>query len=673
MVVRVLKNLGDPLVDGSGNPVAGARLNFTLVDSKGQVSDGWDVMSGERVAPGPLSVVTDASGLFAIPLWPTTRGDRVLYWKCSVNIEGIQDFRGVVPYEVGDLQWYEFRFGTNTIGDPGPAPAAWTYATAFPTLAEADAAAAAAGRMLVITTVHEIPIAATLNAAIWVVPGGGFNGPGALNITNKIFRAEKQQIFFGLVQVLFTNLGEIPVEWQGAKADYDATDNTQPIIRSIASITAGNILYDYGTYKVTGQVTTSKPYINHFGMAEGGRGVTKIRFVPTANGTCFMLDAVVAGSLYQNAIKNIEFTSPLTDGDFTKVAIQTRDADTLTIENVSIVYWSGQHNSVGLKWGGRQFLRCKKCTIYADKPIQISQNPYRADVANIDIDNSRFTDMYMVAGSAGYAGGPVVTIDTGVHLTNVTFDGHQSWVPYASYGLYWLDTTSAGVSTNLKIENLRIENETDPNTHMIYISHNSTLQNLQVNQISGGLTQKGIFLRKVDNVNIRNWYYVNSINNEALNVDATVKGLSWDAVFAQSGTTASITGQNLITAVQQETGALYRCARYSATAEGATQFLSDKWISGARVTVADDIAIDLATNVYKGALLIADSEGRVAMYAINGSINSTAELFDVGGVFSVTKDQDGTTNIYWDGGTSTYRLQNKRGGSRDYYITRLGG
>jgi len=58
------------------------------------------------------------------------------------------------------------------------------YARVYDTLAEADAAAVAAGRRLIISTPWDIPVGATLNAYVEMIHGGVLNVAGALNVPN---------------------------------------------------------------------------------------------------------------------------------------------------------------------------------------------------------------------------------------------------------------------------------------------------------------------------------------------------------------------------------------------------------------------------------------------------------------------------------------------------------
>lgn len=121
MITRIVTNAGQPLVDGFGTPQAGARIQFYLVNEAGKPTDSWDTVSGERVIPGPVEVLTDASGEFTVSLWPTSRGDRILYWWCRVSSKDVEDFMAPLADGEGSVSWIVFQAG-------GSAPTPQQYA-----------------------------------------------------------------------------------------------------------------------------------------------------------------------------------------------------------------------------------------------------------------------------------------------------------------------------------------------------------------------------------------------------------------------------------------------------------------------------------------------------------------------------------------------------------------
>lgn len=92
-------------------------------------------------------------------------------------------------------------------------------------------------------------------------------------------------------------------------------------------------------------------------------------------------------------------------------------------------------------------------------------------------------------------------------------------------------------------------------------------------------------------------------------------------------------------------------------------------------SIADGSNFNL-TNVFGtnvGILFISMGDGtHAAMFFLKGTTNATAELQDVDTVFSVTKDTAGSSNIYWDAGTTSYTIQNKTGSAAEYHCTFIG-
>lgn len=169
MITRIITNEGDPIVDGTGRPAKMVKILFLLVDETGQPADGWDILSGERIAPGPVRAVTDAAGEFSVELWPTSRGEKPLFWNCSVGIDGVADFQNSLV-EGGVLQWISFRFGAVT---PTPEQyALWSIVTngvATKAILDAAAGAYADGQCLNVTNDPDT----SLNG-IWRKSGAGW-------------------------------------------------------------------------------------------------------------------------------------------------------------------------------------------------------------------------------------------------------------------------------------------------------------------------------------------------------------------------------------------------------------------------------------------------------------------------------------------------------------------
>ena len=499
--------------------------------------------------------------------------------------------------------------------------------------------------------------------------GGGYNISGGIVLTiSGAFSAPRTQIFFGAGTVTFNHYANIAIEvypeWWGAKAD-GIVDCTTPIISAINSIYAGVIQFGPGVYKVTDTITISKAFINIRGL--GQRGGTTIRFVPTSGKSCLVYDGGAAGLVFSLSLRDIEFSSGVVYGNFTKVAIETMNTSQLLIENVGITLWNGNNASVGIKLGGREFTTLKFLQIEADIPLKISQNPYRAFVGFIDIDHSHLTDLYLIA-----TVGPAINIDTGVNLTNVHFDGHQSWVT-PTKGLYWNDTTTTGTSNNLSIYNARLEQETVNTDYMIEIVHNFGLRSLIINNCYGGAVSRGIRLRKCSKVTIQNHCYPNAANNEALNVSNSVYDLVLINNFFQAGTTATMTGQKLLWGVTQQTGPLPTSAIYTSTLDTfACSTITDVPLEGFSITLDNAAKGLLVTDNFAGTAFITSNLGASTMYAINGLNHSVGEGYDALGHYNNTEGAPAVTNIYWDAGNNRYELENNQGATYTYHVTLIG-
>jgi hypothetical protein len=299
-----------------------------------------------------------------------------------------------------------------------------------------------------------------------------------------------------------------------------------------------------GRYKVTSKLTASGQRLHIRGA---GVYVTTIVFAPTANGTC--LEFSDSGNLLvQGSLRDISFQSD--DSTYTKVAIDLIDSSGYLIENVTIngsvtvgstLYWSGA-DSIGLRTKGREFGQIRNLYSACDKPVVIAGNPN----STIDIDHFHFQDLYLIAND-----NPCVTIDDGVNLSNVEFDGANPWV-VGTYGLYWNDTTTSLAANNLRIRGMRTEQGTDDTAHSIYIAHNTGMQGLVVESCFLDPTRKGVYLRKVPYANFDTVLY-GSATLEAFNATAlSGNHLSFKNCFWQQGSTATLTDYILYDSIQDD-------------------------------------------------------------------------------------------------------------------------
>jgi hypothetical protein len=270
----------------------------------------------------------------------------------------------------------------------------------------------------------------------------------------------------------------------------------------------------------------------------------------------------------------------------------------------------------------------------------ISQNPN----STIDIDHFNFHNLLLFAND-----NPCVEIYDGVNLTQVSFSGYQSWV-LGTDGLRWIDSTTAGVSTGLTLENVRVEQGTSTSAYIVRIEHNTALQGVRIVSGQGGAERNGFKFRKCENVSIDGF------------------------CFWQEGSTATITGLDLIQRSPKYpvNSALAPNAVYHPTS-GARGATFGSALSQETISLANAGTVALSTgNTMSGFLMVTSNEGVCGTFQVMGGNQSVTEISDPSAAYSHTAGTTGVSNIYWSTGSSCYQLQNNRGSSRTYKILLAG-
>ena len=316
------------------------------------------------------------------------------------------------------------------------------------------------------------------------------------------FRAGLYQVFSGPGNVHFGNgaVSEIYPQWWGASAaSSDSSPAINRAINSAPDLPGINIRLS-GVFQCQTTIHVNRHRVK---LAGDGMYATQLTFNPTTPKTLFEFSHTDKSVLAQCAIRDM---SLLAAGNYEdrnrvqKVGIKIVDADILEVRNIAIHNWGG-NQSVGLQVQGRELVFVENITILADLPILIDKNP---GLDWISIDHSTFRNTYLLPMDPH---GPSVQIASGVALHNVVFDGTNAWVG-GKYGLYWEDTETRGVSMNLSVKNVRMENGTAHGGAMIHIAHNYNLMNLVLENIYGcGGGVGGIYLRKCTSVTLQNIFY----------------------------------------------------------------------------------------------------------------------------------------------------------------------
>jgi hypothetical protein len=424
------------------------------------------------------------------------------------------------------------------------------------------------------------------------------------------------------------------------------------------------VFFPPGVYLTTSTLTVAQNGVQLYGM---GRQ-TRILFAPTAEDVCLQFTKG-ASILFGGCLRDIGLYSD--DAVFKKTAVLLNDVSAFTMNNVEIGgsvnngadFWSGA-DSIGLHLKGRECSSIDGIQIAADRAVLISGNPNSV----IDLDHFHFHDCYFLGN-----GHPIIEVETGCNLTQITFDGYQAWV-LGEGGFKWVDTTSSVVSNGLTFQNVRTEQTQSVGSWMFDIQHNTGLQGLKFIGGQSDPDQEGFRLRKCESVTVDGHYFTGAAGRTAMDVAATVKGLSLVNCFWQAASSATMTGQQLIyrSPLNPNTGPLAPTALYDSTANTKRGFVLGDAISEALFTVANNGVAVLGDAGMTGLLIVTTSDGTVGMFQVMGAGETVKELSDVDTVFTVSAASPASTNVYWSAGNSQYELENKNGGSRNYKLMLVG-
>jgi hypothetical protein len=454
----------------------------------------------------------------------------------------------------------------------------------------------------------------------------------------------------------------------GAVGDGVADDTAaiQAAINSKAGFLA--VYFPTGIYKITSQITISNDRV----MLYGDGTASRILFNPTANAVCFLFDKGSTSSV-QNTIRDLTFYS--TDTTYTKTAIKLVDVSQCLVENVQTTFphWFGS-GSIFLHILGRDATAIRGLNVFADKPIRASPIPAPHVAAGIGIDNFTFTDCYLGNVTSLF---PLITFDDGVIISNVTFDGYQAWVG-GSAGFYWDSPTATQSSLNLSINNVRWE-QALADGYAAYINPASGIVEVSFNNIFSGdgtnVGAKGYYLRNVSGFAFRSVFFQSA--TVALDADNTCTSGSLDLLCDAPGASLNLSATRLDGVIRQG-GNVFSYAPSAPSGSGVTQ----KWnpsktlgfnqLEPTTFAVGATATVAFSDNTLRGLVMIYSSQNVSALMAVNGVSNNTKLLAQSDAGWFGTSIGADNFNLYWDAGTSTYRLQNTLGSSVDFWVVTMG-
>lgn len=447
----------------------------------------------------------------------------------------------------------------------------------------------------------------------------------------------------------------------GAKGD-GTTDDSVAIQAAITAVgDSGVVYFPPKTFKLVTGITVIG---NGVSLRGAGYHATTLLFSPTTSDTTLITvgDGVLLrsyGGIYDLAIYSTNTT-------LKKTAISIISMDIYTVDTVTIngsAGWTGA-GSIGIKIQGRDMQNYNRIVIVADQCIYIGSDPLSPATG---LDQSTFTNLLMTGVSATL---PLIDVQTGVGLGNITFDGYQAWTIGAG-GFRWIDTTSVGVSQGISFNNIRSEQSLDPTQYLFDIQHNTGIQCLSFNNVAIG-DRLGWRLRKCQNTTITG--SMHTFAGRTFDVTSSDTSLEWINCALGTVAASSLTGVYQQYAFPSNVGgALPMSAKYLVSTNVFQNKSEAPWGSDT-ITVANN-ANALITNTTSTStvmVIVSTSIGTTAIYALNGTNHTVAEVSDPSGQFTIAVGTAASTNIYWSAGNARYEIENKTGSSINYTFTMLG-
>lgn len=455
----------------------------------------------------------------------------------------------------------------------------------------------------------------------------------------------------------------------GAAGDGIA-DDTAAVQAAINSGSSGftSVYFPTGTYKITSQITISGDRV----MLYGDGSSSRILFNPTANAICFLFDKGSTSSV-QNTVRDLTFYS--TDTTYTKTAIKLVDVSQCLVENVHTIFphWYG-NGSIFLHILGRDTSAVRGLNVFADKPIRVSPIPAPHTAGGIGIDHFHFSDCYL---GNTVSNNPVVTFDDAVIVSNVTFDGYQAWIG-GSDGLYWNSPTATQGSLTLSLNNVRWEQQ-NSGGYLAYVAPASGIVDVSfTNCYSGdnGVAAKGYYLRNCVQFAFRSVFYTGT--SVGLDADTTCTSGDLDLLLNSALSTLTLTATRLNGVIRQG-GNVLNYAPNTAAGSGISQIwnpsktLGFSQLEPITFTVNASSTATFATDSLMGLVLIyADSARVSAIMAVNGAGHSTALLSQSTAGWFGTSVGAANINIYWDAGTSLYKIQVNVASNITFHVVTMG-
>jgi hypothetical protein len=511
--------------DSIGVPYSGGKL-YTYAAGTSTAKAAYTDVNLSTAAANPI--ILDSSGEAAVYL----KGKYKLILKTSadVTVWTLDNVQGMGDWEEG--KYYADASET----DQGATGSGNSIAAHLATIGSENATIVLANTSGSATTSYTVSTALTIpaNVTIQVEPGALIvEGTGSPTVTfNGTLKTSVVigQIFSGWEagDIKFASIPEVYADWwYSGSGSYDTP--FQCAVQAFSS-GPGTVRMLNKTYALVSGFTVNA---HRTWIVGQGPNSSIFGFTPTGTGTAVTFQSADAFQLTQCGIRGVGFYGY---GTQVKTAIKLVDVDVFTISNIAIggggTWTDATYASVGINICGQDMITIEKVDIYASNPIRISDDAS----SGFDIDHVIIRDTYLVAESTNAC----VLVDSGVNLSNVSFEGYHGWA-LGGYGFKWVDTATTAQSYNLSFKNIRWERSTNATGWIIDIEHNYVLYNLLVENVYGGGTgENGIKLSKVVHATLKNHTYNGAAS--ALTVDANTRPVTLENCYYIAGSSVTMTG-----------------------------------------------------------------------------------------------------------------------------------
>lgn len=352
--------------------------------------------------------------------------------------------------------------------------------------------------------------------------------PERSDATPELWNSRFEELQSSISQIIGTNVRDFGAVGNGATDDTVALQAAFAAAHAAAVVGLGvSIFIPRGNYLYTTGLSLTEDRIRIVGE---GRNISTLTFAPATPGLVALTIGSGSALQFENAVTGISIQGP---NAIQKVGLRFVDTSGLVLRDVTVSFFGGT-DSVGFESQGRELtLMDTVAASGVDRCLLISPNPNHA----IDSDHLHVTNAYFFSNSSTR---PCVEVTAGVNVSNLLFDGYQSWALGAG-GFRWVDTGTVITANNLRFVNVRREQAESTTAYCFHIDHNVAAQNISIENAEIGPGERGFFFRRSRYITLARVLY-DDVALEALNADSTCQAIALLGCFWNTGSTATTTG-----------------------------------------------------------------------------------------------------------------------------------